>query len=382
MVVTWVDSADPDWRASRDAAASTANVRCQANRYPSTTASSDKELELMLQSAHRFAPWLRRIHVLTARPQVPACLKRPDSAVRLPKCVVVHHDAVLDAAAIPTFNSHAIETALHAIPGLAEAFIYANDDMYATNNIFPGDFFQKGVPILRVLSMINLRYVDPNGYFAAWNNAYKALGLQGRMFITQQAHVWTPLTKTLCLQMWAAHGDKMRAVKMQPFRHAHLEHQYPPVGMAVIMGLEAGTVLRHHPQWGFTSNFQPFNWWPSGVHPHSNTCINEPTPAKLAAVADLLLPGPKRTLEPAVISGPLNTAKNLHFLLLAQKVTWLAPRSDRILRAIASLNMDAGQEIVHWREPKDNESCESSFQLAQQNSKEYVMAVRRLQALK
>ena len=42
---------------------------------------------------------------------------------------------------MPTFNSHAIESALHKIPGLAENFIYFNDDFLVTKPTHKSFFF-------------------------------------------------------------------------------------------------------------------------------------------------------------------------------------------------------------------------------------------------
>ena len=47
----------------------------------------------------------------------------------------------------PTYNSFAIESYLDRIPGLAEHFIYLNDDMFFGNNVTEGDFFSaSGAP--------------------------------------------------------------------------------------------------------------------------------------------------------------------------------------------------------------------------------------------
>ena len=47
-----------------------------------------------------------------------------------PQLRLVHHDAILPPDALPTFNSHAIESALHKVPDLAEQFVYLNDDFF------------------------------------------------------------------------------------------------------------------------------------------------------------------------------------------------------------------------------------------------------------
>ena len=42
---------------------------------------------------------------------------------------------------LPTFNSYAIETMLWRIEGLADRFLYFNDDMMLVGPVEPTDFF-------------------------------------------------------------------------------------------------------------------------------------------------------------------------------------------------------------------------------------------------
>ena len=47
-----------------------------------------------------------------------------------PKLHVVRHDEFIPQEYLPTFSSHTIEMNIHRIPGLAEHFVYFNDDMF------------------------------------------------------------------------------------------------------------------------------------------------------------------------------------------------------------------------------------------------------------
>ena len=82
-----------------------------------------------------FASWARRIWIVTDQ-QVPRWLK-PDERLR----VVDHREIFADPAALPVFNSHAIESQLHHIPGLAERYLYLNDDMLFGAPVRPEHFF-------------------------------------------------------------------------------------------------------------------------------------------------------------------------------------------------------------------------------------------------
>ncbi|MGW5696322.1 stealth family protein [Streptomyces asiaticus] len=133
VVYTWVDGSDPQWQRRRAALAGAgyhaqaANAARYANR---------DELRYSLRSLYLYAPWVRHIYLVTDR-QVPDWL-----AVSHPGITVVdHHDIFDDPDVLPTFNSHAIETRLHHIDGLAEHFLYFNDDVFLGSPVTPQDFF-------------------------------------------------------------------------------------------------------------------------------------------------------------------------------------------------------------------------------------------------
>jgi hypothetical protein len=99
---------------------------------------SSDELRFVLRSIENHAPWLRRIYLVT-NGQVPSWLDLDH-----PKLVVVPHDQIFERPAdLPTFNSHAIEWNLKNIPGLAEHFIYLNDDTFLGHAATVGDFLNE-----------------------------------------------------------------------------------------------------------------------------------------------------------------------------------------------------------------------------------------------
>jgi hypothetical protein len=78
---------------------------------------------------------VRKIWVVTAG-QRPEWLVADDERIS-----IVDHADILPTDALPTFNSHAIEAALHHIDGLAEQFVYFNDDMFVARPARPELFF-------------------------------------------------------------------------------------------------------------------------------------------------------------------------------------------------------------------------------------------------
>ncbi len=137
VVYTWVDGADPDWQESRARVlAATQASQFHPGALHAARFQSRDELRYSLRSIAMYAPWVRRIHLVTSG-QVPAWLRLDNPRLR-----VVHHaDIFDDHSQLPTFNSNAIISRLHHIEGLAEHYIYFNDDVFLASEVWPDDFF-------------------------------------------------------------------------------------------------------------------------------------------------------------------------------------------------------------------------------------------------
>lgn len=142
LVYLWVNGNDPKWIAKRNAIIgdlSKGEENCKG-RYV-----DNDELKYSLRSAEKYAPWIRKIFIVTDN-QVPEWLDTSN-----PKIQIVDHTEILPAEALPCFNSVVIEHHLHLIPGLSEHFLYANDDMYFNRPVTPETFFTKdGLPKIRL----------------------------------------------------------------------------------------------------------------------------------------------------------------------------------------------------------------------------------------
>ncbi len=93
------------------------------------------ELKFSLRTVEKYMPWIHHIFIVT-NGQVPKWLNLENS-----KISIINHSQILPQDAIPTFNSCAIETALHKIPNLSEHFLFANDDMFVGRKVKPSFFF-------------------------------------------------------------------------------------------------------------------------------------------------------------------------------------------------------------------------------------------------
>lgn len=144
LVYLWVDGSDPVWRAKKRAYMSgDAPLRDDADgecRF-----FDNDELKYSLRSVERYAPWIRRIFIVTDG-QCPVWLDTSNPRIR-----VVDHREIVPAERLPLFNSNALEYYLSEIPDLSEHFLYANDDMLFGAPADPRFFFDaKGRPIVRL----------------------------------------------------------------------------------------------------------------------------------------------------------------------------------------------------------------------------------------
>ena len=117
-VYTWVDGAFPGY-----AEILQAHSRTRHDLNPNRYRDNLHVLKYSLRSLQAFLPWIRRVFLVSIRPQVPAWLDRA-----APGLHVVHHDEFMDRAELPTFNSFAIVANLHQLPGVSRRFLYVEDD--------------------------------------------------------------------------------------------------------------------------------------------------------------------------------------------------------------------------------------------------------------
>lgn len=150
IVYTWVNGADPDYF---NICKSYSEKPDEIN--PERYRDVYNMLKYSLRSIEKFAPWIRHIYLVTARPQVPDWVN-----TNHPKIKIVHHDEIIDHKYLPTFNYNTIESFIHKIPGLSEYYIYSCDDFLFGNEVRLSDFIdEKGViTIFGTLFGENLRF--------------------------------------------------------------------------------------------------------------------------------------------------------------------------------------------------------------------------------
>ena len=134
LVCPWVSGQDPKHREKR-------NHWLQQSGLPPRLFNPDvryveeDELRYALRSVELFAPWVRKIFLVTDA-QVPTWLDRSH-----PRIQIVDHREIIEPRFLPTFNTKVIINSLHRIPGLSEHFIYTNDDCFFGQPCRKEDFF-------------------------------------------------------------------------------------------------------------------------------------------------------------------------------------------------------------------------------------------------
>ncbi|MBE7712413.1 MAG: DUF4422 domain-containing protein [Cyanobacteria bacterium SIG26] len=164
IVYLWCDSSDKDWLEKKNQELAKYGKNLDNDSTGECRFLDNDELKYSLRSLEKYASWIRNIYIVTAS-QIPSWLDVTNSRIK-----IVNHDQILPKDVLPTFNSVAIETALHRIPDLAEHFLYANDDMFFGANVDKNFFFSvDGRPIFRFSKrkIINKKYRHLYGYTIA-----------------------------------------------------------------------------------------------------------------------------------------------------------------------------------------------------------------------
>lgn len=197
FVIPWVDGSDPEWIA-------------EFNKYAPKERrldidSSEKRyrdyglLRYWFRGVEKFAPWVRTVHFVT-------CGQKPDWLnLDAPKLHWVKHSDYIPQEYLPVFSSHPIELMMHKIPGLAEQFVYFNDDFFLTAPVGQDFFFRNGLPvdcgIMNAISASKIRDIIFNDLSEIERNFKKA-------DVLKHFSKWfTPvygkeLFRTICLLPW------------------------------------------------------------------------------------------------------------------------------------------------------------------------------------
>ncbi|MBC7724707.1 MAG: stealth family protein [Burkholderiaceae bacterium] len=217
IVFSWVDGASIEWQRAR-AKRMESYVVGEGDSAEARYRQID-ELKYALRSVHLFAPWIRRIFIVTDSP-VPAWLDEHEGVT-----IVRSEDFFPDLSVLPTHNSHAIESQLQHIPGLSEHFLYSNDDMFFGRPVDPGVFFSPGGLTKFIEATTRIGLGDSHSGRSGFENAARVnrrlLGDRfGKITTRHLEHAATPLRKSVLLEMEREFPEDFRRTSASAFRSA------------------------------------------------------------------------------------------------------------------------------------------------------------------
>ena len=249
IVICYVDGRDPQWQHAYDQTIARYKIPSGSDgdfsvRFVTQTSDVGNEdlLRYVFRSIEKYMPFVREegglVHLVVAsESQVPAWINRE-------KVDIVRHRDIIPECFLPTFNSGVIEMFLHKIPGLAERFIYFNDDMFAASPLNANDFFHGWKIRTRFFS----HRIGKGNRDAAWRHGFTnsvRLGAKPRKikgdgkFYFSPPHVALPLTRSLCAEVWRT-LEKEIVASLTPLRDRRNVNQYLFPAWALAHGKSGG----------------------------------------------------------------------------------------------------------------------------------------------
>ena len=216
-VITYVDGSDPVWQKEYEKVSGK-----KINVEKSERFRSWDNLRYNLRAVEKNIPFVRKVHLVVSGPsQVPSWVDRE-------KVHVVYHKDIIPEKFLPVFCSTAIEMFLGFIPGLAECFIYANDDTFVGKPCKPTDFFVNGKPVLNY-DVQRSRYNFGSQYEIQLSNSFKlAQKASGKIVKGKKCvppHSMNPMTVSSFKKVWKAVGPDIEK-QVTKFREDSNYNQY------------------------------------------------------------------------------------------------------------------------------------------------------------
>ncbi|WP_196811002.1 stealth family protein [Arthrobacter sp. 35W] len=217
VVFSWVDGSSPEYQAARRAREADA-ILGEGDDHEARFRQID-ELKYALRSIYMYAPWVRRIFIATDSPAPSWLAEHPGVTI------VRSEEFFADPSVLPTHNSQAVECQLHHIDGLAEHFLYSNDDMFFGRSISPEMFFTPGgiTRFIRAQTRIGLGEsdADRSGFEnAARVNRRLLWNRFGRITTRHLEHSAAPLRRSVMAELENEFPEEFAATAASTFRAA------------------------------------------------------------------------------------------------------------------------------------------------------------------
>lgn len=219
-VIAWVDGNDPAFIKKREKYTENKEDLKRDDIAGPLRFTEAGEIEFCLSSILTFAPFFRNIFIITDNqiPPIAGLLEKnfPDQAHKIK---IVDHSVIFRGYEkyLPVFNANGIETMMWRIPGLAEHFVYFNDDFFLAAPVKVSDFFDKeGNPIAnakiyKAFWLRVLKFLKPS------RHGHKEFGFKDMMLNSADyacksvvpviGHTPHPLRKSYVASVYEAHPE-------------------------------------------------------------------------------------------------------------------------------------------------------------------------------
>ena len=241
LIYAWCDDTDEKWRAKRMAVAERHGVATSPAENDACRYRGGDMLRYSIRSATSRAPWIRRIFVVVDDDQT-----LPDwPELGYDKVAVVRHGEIIPAAYLPTFCADVIEHHVFRIPGLAERFLYANDDTFFWEPVAPSFFFAPdGYPVMRFGAMRkpaanDIERTYRGGQAVSDGLLMRRFGMsRGRRSSIGRLthHNIDSYRKSDCLDCWEIFKGDIEPFLAYPFRNERVPHRVLYAGYAMAVG--------------------------------------------------------------------------------------------------------------------------------------------------
>ncbi len=258
-VITWVDGADPQHKAKLDAYLSSIGGARPRAANPARF-NSVGEIEYCVVSLLRYAPWIRTIFIVSDRQQ-PEFISKLIGTAYEQRVKVIDHSVIFAGYEqyLPTFNSMSISSMLWCIPGLAERFLFLNDDFALIRPVEPSVFFRGDKVVLhgawctqtdkrfvkrisgivkRLLGKSEKNKDERVRFIGVQENAAQMLGYEEKVFqLEHNPHPWKLSTWQ---EYFSAYPEKLE--KNISFRLRSAQ-QFVPEGFSAHYEIKAGNAV-------------------------------------------------------------------------------------------------------------------------------------------
>lgn len=246
IVIIWVDNNDVEWQKEKNKYSANPSDDFREIRYRDWD-----NLKYIFRGIEKFCPFINRVHLVTCG-HYPEWINQDCDKLNL-----VKHSDFIPKEYLPTFSANPIETNLHRIDGLAEKFVFFNDDMFILKKMKPTDFFKNGKPcdaaienpivpsgndiidyiLLNDMEIINKHFkkrkVIKNNFCKWYNLKYgpylsKTISLlQWKNFVGMRySHLPSSILKSTMKEVWEKEYDALHQTGLNRFRSKEDVNQY------------------------------------------------------------------------------------------------------------------------------------------------------------